>query len=73
MATLAQIAANGSNLSIPLYVKRSTTTTIGHLAGETVSLRSAWKKWQADSRAFWRQMDDLVETLDGLLTQEQHP
>jgi len=73
VATLAQIAANGANLSIPLYVKRSTTTTIGNLAGETVSLRSAWEKWQADSRAFWRQMDDLVETLDGLLTQEQHP
>ena len=34
--------------------------------GGAVSLRSAWDQWQTDGRAFWQQMDALVETLDGL-------
>jgi len=25
-----------------------------------------WDQWQTDGRAFWRQMDALVETLDSL-------
>ena len=38
--------------------------------GDAVSLRSAWDQWQTDGRAFWQQMDALVETLDGLAEQE---
>ena len=38
--------------------------------GDAVSLRSAWDQWQTDGRAFWQQMDALVETLDGLVAQE---
>ena len=38
--------------------------------GDAVSLRSAWDQWQADGRAFWQQMDALVETLDGLITED---
>ena len=34
--------------------------------GDAVSLRSAWDQWQTDGRAFWQQMDALVETLDAL-------
>ena len=37
--------------------------------GDAVSLRSAWAQWQNDGRAFWQQMDTLVEALDGV-TQE---
>ena len=66
VATCKQIAVNGANLSIPLYVKRSVATTGSNGSGEAVSLRSAWEKWQTDGRAFWQQMDALVETLDGL-------
>lgn len=31
---------------------------------------SAWEQWQTDGRAFWQQMDVLVETLDGLAATE---
>ncbi|QXP84419.1 N-6 DNA methylase [Methylococcus sp. Mc7] len=70
VATLDQIAGNGSNLSIPLYVRRlSSPAGRAWDEREAVSLRSAWEKWQTDSRAFWQQMDALVETLDGLTPQ----
>jgi len=29
----------------------------------------AWDTWQTSGREFWLQMDALVETLDGLLTE----
>ena len=64
MATLADIAANAGNLSIPLYVKRQNATPAN--ADEAVTLQAAWGQWQTDGRAFWQQMDALVETLDGL-------
>lgn len=70
VATLAQIAGNGANLSIPLYVKRVTNAANGNGTNESVSLRAAWEQWQSDGRAFWQQMDSLVETLDGLEIEE---
>ncbi|MFN3335198.1 MAG: N-6 DNA methylase, partial [Caldilinea sp.] len=66
VATLAEIGANAGNLSIPLYVKRIAADS----NGDAVSLRSAWAQWQTDGRAFWQQMDALVETLDGLITED---
>ena len=63
MATAKQIVANGANLSIPLYVKRQTVTADGT---EPATLPAAWAQWQTDGRAFWQQMDALVDTLDGL-------
>lgn len=70
VATLAEIGANAGNLSIPLYVKRIAAAITIDGNGDAVSLRSAWEQWQTDGRAFWQQMDALVETLDGLLEQE---
>ena len=64
MVTLADIAANASNLSIPLYVKRQTAAAAN--AGEAATLQAAWTQWQSNGRTFWRQMDALVEALDGL-------
>lgn len=67
VATLTEIAANATSLSIPLYVRR---TTASAEEGEGVqSLKAAWQEWQSDGRAFWLQMDALVETLDGLATE----
>jgi len=66
VATSEQIAGNAANLSIPLYVKRPTVSSSSKGTGDAVSLSSAWDKWQTDDRAFWQQMDALVETLDGL-------
>jgi type I restriction enzyme M protein len=37
--------------------------------GDAESMRSAWDGWQADSRAFWQQMDALVEILNGPITE----
>jgi type I restriction enzyme M protein len=71
VATLAEIGANAGNLSIPLYVKRQTAATTAAGQGQAVTLREAWDQWQTDGRAFWQQMDALVETLDGLVEQEQ--
>jgi type I restriction enzyme M protein len=33
-------------------------------------LLSAWDQWQTDGRAFWLQMDVLVDTLDGLIAED---
>ena len=65
VATAKQIVANGANLSIPLYVKRQTATTNAD-GTELAKLSAAWTQWQTDGRAFWQQMDALVETIDGL-------
>ena len=70
VATLAEIGANAGNLSIPLYVKRIAAAIATDSNGDAVSLCSAWDQWQTDGRAFWQQMDELVETLDGLVAQE---
>ena len=64
VATLEQIAANNANLSIPLYVKRLAATNTS--AGEAATLNEAWTQWQTDGQVFWKQIDELVETLDGL-------
>jgi type I restriction enzyme M protein len=68
VATLAEIGGNGGNLSIPLYVKRVAVATTTDSNGVTASLQFAWNQWQTDGRAFWRKMDALMETLDGLAT-----
>jgi type I restriction enzyme M protein len=70
VTTLAELDVNAGNLSIPLYVKRTTAAIEADSIGDTVSPRSAWDQWQNDGHAFWQQMDALVETLDGLITED---
>jgi type I restriction enzyme M protein len=70
VASLAEIGANAANLSIPLYVKRIASAIATDSNGNEVSLRSTWERWQFEGRAFWQQMDALVETLDGLITED---
>jgi type I restriction enzyme M protein len=70
VATLAEITAQSDNLSIPFYVKRLTAAPATQSNGETVTMRSYWDQWQTDGRSFWLQMDDLVETLDGLISED---
>lgn len=67
VATLDEIAANGHSLSIPLYVKRHTTTGV---PTDTRTLAEAWADWEQDGRAFWPQMEALVETLDRLSAED---
>ena len=70
VATLAEIGANLGNLSIPMYVKRLAVAPATDSSGKAVTLRSSWDQWQTDGRAFWLQMDTLVETLDGMITED---
>lgn len=63
VATLEEIAANSSNLSISLYVRKAEASIKD---GEAPDLNSLWKNWQNGSRQFWGQIDQLIETLDGL-------
>jgi type I restriction enzyme M protein len=66
VTTLAEIGGNAANLSIPFYVKRMAAAIASDSNGDVVSLRSVWDQWQTDGRAFWQQMEMLVETLDGI-------
>ncbi|AXI84415.1 SAM-dependent DNA methyltransferase [Xylella taiwanensis] len=70
VATLADIAANAGNLSIPLYVKRLTAAPATSSNGDAMTWRATWDQWQSDACAFWQQMDALVETLDGLIAED---
>ena len=70
VAALAEIAGNGSSLSIPLYVKRASEGKSNGAAGNGVSLKAAWNQWQREGREFWQQMDQLVEKLDGLVMED---
>lgn len=70
VATLAEIGTNMGNLSIPLYVRRIATAPATDSNGDVLSLRSDWDQWQTDGRLFWLQMDALVETMDGLISED---
>lgn len=68
VATLAELAANEHSLSIPLYVKRAAAATAS-AGGECVTLCDAWQAWETSGRAFWRQMEGVVDMLDGLVSE----
>jgi type I restriction enzyme M protein len=63
IATLAEIATQDYSLSIPLYVRR---TTANHQTEEVKTLAEVWGDWEQGSRAFWLEMDALVDMLDFL-------
>ena len=66
LASTDEVLANNGNLSIPRYVQQVADTT-----SETKSesdLRSGWTEFEASSRNFWRQMDELVQMLERVVT-----
>lgn len=67
VATLGEVAAQDHSLSIPLYVKRAATNGA---ATETKTLQGAWDDWEKSGKTFWREMDVLLETVEGLVEQE---
>lgn len=67
VVSVEDILAGGGNLSIPLYVKRSSTER--NSTEHPTTLKEAWTEWEESGREFWQQMDALVETLDGLLSE----
>jgi type I restriction enzyme M protein len=67
VASLAEIAGNGSSLSIPLYVKRTSESVSDGAGQEGATLNALWSQWQREGRDFWLQMDELVEELSGIV------
>ncbi|MFB2768414.1 N-6 DNA methylase [Pelatocladus sp. BLCC-F211] len=63
VATLEEIANQDYSLSIPLYVRRKIAN---HQTEEVKTLQEVWDDWEEGSRAFWLEMDALVEMLDSL-------
>jgi type I restriction enzyme M protein len=70
VATLDEIAGREFSLSMPLYVKRPAVNGNDN-GGETKTLRRAWAEWEESGRTFWLKVDELVEVLDGLVTEER--
>ncbi len=67
VATLAEIAAQGHSLSIPLYVKRPAAVAEGEGGGQPATLQEAWQTWEASGQEFWPQNNGVVAMLDGLV------
>lgn len=68
VATLKEIAAQRFSLSIPLYVKRQSASSA--TTSDARSLGEAWVAWEDSGRAFWVEMDAVVDLLEGLVAEE---
>ncbi len=66
VATVAEIFHRDSNLSIPRYVKR---TSSSFADSPDLDLRTTWAAFDARGQNFWKQMDGLVDMLDGAVVQ----
>lgn len=66
VATVADVLAANSNLSIARYVERPRAA---HVAGGT-TLAATWRAFDAEGRGFWTGMDALVDMLDGMTPAE---
>ncbi len=71
VATTEQVLANEGNLSIPRYVQRPAGGAMDARERPTDDLRSAWEEFDAGSGVFWRQMDDVVKMLDGVVAESK--
>ena len=67
VATTEEVMAKDGDLSIPKYVEKITLNSDGERSQD---LPAAWTSFQDDGRAFWSEMDPLVEMLDGIVADE---
>jgi type I restriction enzyme M protein len=63
VAEAGEILSRASNLSIPRYVKRAAPEVVGGIDGD---VRSIWSEFEAGGLEYSRQMDALVDLLNGL-------
>jgi type I restriction enzyme M protein len=70
VASTEELAAQGYSLSIPLYVKRKSATAASP-DGTQPTLTEAWAAWESSGRAFWTEMDAVVDLLDGLVGESE--
>ena len=68
VATLEEIVGQGFSLSIPLYVKRQSASSV--TASDARTLSEAWLAWETSGRTFWVEMDAVVDMLDGIVADE---
>jgi type I restriction enzyme M protein len=66
VATVDQIIERAGNLSIPLYVKKAAAAGLSD-GGDTFT--DAWTRFDEESPAFWRQMDELAVSLGALVSE----
>lgn len=64
VVSVEHVLATGGSLSIPLYVKKPKPEVE---PGQEVALPEAWAVFEEGGRAFWRQMDALMDMLDGVV------
>jgi type I restriction enzyme M protein len=64
--SVAQIAANNFNLSIPLYLKRH-EVAVASDANPEPSLATAWVRWEESGQTFWNETNRVVDLLDALV------
>jgi type I restriction enzyme M protein len=65
VATLEEISRLEFSLSIPRYVTRSASAVATPGSPTSRSLRDEWVEWEGAGRAFWTEMDAVVDLLDG--------
>lgn len=61
------VLAKAGSLSIPLYVRKSKPKVT---PGKETTFAEAWASFDEGGRAFWTQMDALVDMLDGVVAEE---
>ncbi len=66
VASTEDVLEKDGNLSIPRYVR----TGNGAVDGGGQDLKTEWASFATGGRAFWLQMDALVDMLDGLVAEE---
>lgn len=58
------VSENDGNLSIPLYVRKLLPD---HSVSDGGRLEETWAAFEEKGRAFWGQIDDLIDTVDDLV------
>lgn len=65
VATTDEILAQSGDLTVHHYVTRKQSRPI---AGSNETLADMWERFDNEGRVFWREMDQLVEDLEGLVS-----
>jgi type I restriction-modification system DNA methylase subunit len=68
VASVDDVLANGGSLAIPRYVR---PIQPGATARGARDLATAWAAFDASGREFWQQIDEVIETLDATLAEEE--
>ena len=67
VARMDEILAKGGDLTVHHYVARKAA---GSASKSTECLAEKWEHFDTAGRAFWMGMDELAETLDGIVAEE---